>query len=73
MPDNFIKDNMFKIKQIPIKLLHGIHDQITLFSNAQNFSNMYENIELISVDAGHSSSDELMKKALVKTVKEFVI
>jgi len=73
LPDNFIEDNMIKIKQIPIKLLHGIHDQITLFSTAQNFSKMYENIELISVDAGHSSSDELMKKALVKTVKEFVI
>jgi hypothetical protein len=72
LPDNYIEDSMIKIRQIPIKLLHGIHDQITLFSTAQNFSNMYENIELISVDTGHSPNDELMKKELVKTVKEFV-
>jgi len=72
LPDNYIEDSMIKIRQIPIKLLHGIHDQITLFSPAQNFLNMYENIELISVDTGHSPNDELMKKELVKTVKEFV-
>ncbi|MBK6500764.1 MAG: hypothetical protein IPG00_22565 [Saprospiraceae bacterium] len=42
---NFIEDNMIVPCQQSIKLLHGIYDQIILFSLPQNFSKMYENIE----------------------------
>lgn len=72
IPDNFIETNMYKISHIPIKLVHGIHDNLTLFSHAKRFSHKFDNVELYEITAGHSPIEKQMEKELKRIVNKFV-
>lgn len=72
IPDYYIEQNMKNISHIPIRIIQGIHDEITLLSWAKYFSSKFSNVRLIEVDAGHSANEIEMKSKLIESVNEMI-
>ena len=72
LPEGYIEQNMKNILHIPITIVQGIHDEITLASWAKRFSSKFKNINLIEVDAGHSANEKKMKLQLIRSTKEMI-
>lgn len=70
--DGYIQQMMHCINHVPIKLVHGIHDHVTLFSWAEDFAGKFENVDLIPVNAAHSPYNKAMVFHLKKAVEQIV-
>jgi len=72
IPDLFIEKNIQKLSKIPIKIIHGLYDHITLPEVAVNMSKRLSNIELTLVEGGHSPRDKFIKSELIKAMKKMI-
>jgi len=72
IPDRFIEKNIQNLSEIPIKIIHGLNDYITLPEVAINMSKRLSNIELTLVEGGHSRRDKNIKSELVKAMEKMI-
>lgn len=72
LPRNYILDNLHKITHIPALLVHGRYDVVCTLSNAYELASRWPQAELrIVQDAGHSSTEPGIAKALVAAADKF--
>lgn len=73
VPDNYIMDNLNKIRHIPCHVLHGRFDMCTPPIAAYDLARVYGNsLRLEWVNSGHLRTDPLMQQALKQATKELV-
>jgi len=68
LPDNYILDNIEKIKQIPTKIVHGRQDLVCPPISAWKLHKVLEDSEIFWVDSGHSKSNPAMANTLTEIV-----
>ncbi len=74
MPENYILDNVDKIKHIPLYVVQGRFDNCTPPVTAYELGKTYgKNMTLQMVNAGHSRSDPEMKAALRAAINSLFI
>jgi proline iminopeptidase len=74
VPENYILDNVSKIKHIPCDVVHGRFDLCTPASAAWDLARAYgEKLVLRWVNAGHVSGDPLMWQELRELVRERLV
>lgn len=74
VPENYILDNVNKIKNIPCALLQGRFDMCTPPISAFDLKKAYgDKLSLTMVNSSHLSSDPEMFKTLAATAKEFLV
>lgn len=72
LEDNFIMNNVDKIKNIPGIIVHGRYDIVCSLDNAWTLHQAWPNSQLKIVrDAGHASSEPGIIDALVHSTREF--
>jgi len=72
LPRNYILDNLNKITHIPAVLVHGRYDVVCTLSNAFALATRWPQAKLqIIQDAGHSSTEPGIAKALVAAADWF--
>lgn len=72
VPENYILDNISKIKHIPCKVIQGRFDMCTPPLSAYDLKKAYgSNLDLIWVNAGHLSTEEKVSEALKRALSEF--
>lgn len=74
--NSFFIDNEYVFQQAqklntPTTIIHGIHDYICPISDAEWLHNCISGSQLIKCDAGHSSSDKEIERALKKAVSNY--
>ncbi|PZW01560.1 prolyl aminopeptidase [Metamycoplasma auris] len=69
--DNYILNNIEKIKDIPTIIIHGRYDLICRPIGAYLLHKNLANSKLYFVTAGHSSKEEEIAKKLVEATEEF--
>jgi proline iminopeptidase len=71
VPENYVVDNLDKIKHIPCTAIQGRFDMCTPPVSIYELSKQYgENMNLKWVNCGHMSSDQLMREELIQTFKK---
>ncbi|MFA6254350.1 MAG: prolyl aminopeptidase [Candidatus Paceibacterota bacterium] len=74
VPENYILDNIGKIKDIPCTVIQGRFDLCTPPVSAFDLKKAYgKNLDLVSVNSGHLSSDPEMFTVLKETLAKFFI
>lgn len=72
LPENYILDNAYKIKDIPTIIVHGRYDMDCRIIQAYLLNRALDNSDLrIVLDAGHASSEPGIVDQLVKATDEF--
>lgn len=70
VPENFILDNVYKIKHIPLQIVHGRFDMCTPPKGAYDLVKTYgKKGALIWTMAGHRSSDPQNRKAIKEMIR----
>lgn len=69
IPDNYIYDQVQNIIDLPIDIIHGLHDKICDVKYARQLHELLPNSKLIEVEAAHSSFDPLIKAALMHSLE----
>jgi len=72
IPDQFIEKNIQTLSEIPIKIVQGLNDHITLPEVAINMSKKLSNVELTLVEGGHSPRDKNIKLELIKAMEKMI-
>ncbi len=68
VPENYILDNIGRLKDVPCTLVHGRFDMCTPPLSAHDLQKAYgENLSLIWVNSGHYNTDPEMQSALRAT------
>lgn len=70
IPDNFILDNLDKIENHPIVIIHGRYDVMCPPIFAYEFYQKLKNAKLYLVDAGHLSSEPEIESRLIAEMKK---
>lgn len=71
-PDNYIIDNIEKIRSIPAVIVHGRYDVVCPIETAYDLHKAWPQAEFIVVpDAGHASSEPGILSALVAATEKF--
>ena len=74
VPENYILDNIDKIRHIPCSLVQGRFDMCTPAISAVDLKKAYgDNLELTLVNSGHLSSDPEMFKVLTALARERLV
>ncbi len=74
VPENYILDNISKIKHIPCSLVQGRFDMCTPPISAVDLKEAYgENLSLSIVNSGHLSSDPEMMVVLRTIAKDLLV
>ena len=71
LPDDYILKNIYKIKNLPIIIVHGRYDFICLPKEAYKLHKAIKGSKLYFVTAGHSSSDKNLEEKLVEEMDKF--
>lgn len=72
LPDNFLLDNLHKIRHIPTILVQGRYDIVCPIITADEVADHLPNATYIIVpDAGHSASDPSLCRELIKACEVF--
>ena len=72
LKDNEILDNIRKIRNIPLTIIHGMNDMVCLPVIAWNLHKLVRSSEFHLVpEAGHTSSHPNMQQALLKAVRNW--
>lgn len=69
LADDYILNNIHKIKHIPTHIIHGEYDDICPLYLAQEIHKKLPNATFQIVDAGHSKSEPEIEKALLDCMK----
>jgi proline iminopeptidase len=70
--NNYILDNINKIKNIPTIIIHGRYDMVCPVKNAIDLNNKLKKSKLVIVPkAGHLASEEGIKEELLKATENF--
>ena len=70
VPDRYILDNVEQLTDMPIHIIHGVNDHITLPRYAQALSEKLNEGKLFLVDGGHSPYDKEVKAQLIRSVNQ---
>jgi proline iminopeptidase len=74
VPENYILDNIAKMKNIPCILIQGRFDMCTPAISAFDLKKAYgDNLTLHVVNSSHLSTDPEMSKALVDATRNFLV
>lgn len=74
LPDNFLLDNVDKIRQIPTIIVQGRYDVVCPIITAHELTQKWPEAEYIIVpDAGHSAFDPALCKELIKACDKMKI
>lgn len=74
VPENYILDNIEKIKNIPCTLIQGRFDMCTPAISAFDLKKAYgEKLTLNVVNSSHLSTDPEMSKALIEAARNFLV
>lgn len=68
--EGYVLEQAKKIKNIPTTIVHGSHDYLCPVSYAKELAATIPQSKLVLVDAGHSTSEPLMKEALLSQLNE---
>ena len=66
LPKNYILKNLYKLKNIPISIVHGRYDCVCIPLNAYKLHKSLKNSKLYFTLGGHNASDKDTEKRLVK-------
>jgi len=69
IPDNYIYDNLDKIGDIPVVMVHGRYDAMCPPLFAFEYHEKLANSELYFVDAGHVASEPEIEKKLIEILE----
>ncbi|WP_417444087.1 prolyl aminopeptidase [Joostella sp.] len=72
LPENYILDNCYKIKDIPTFIVHGRYDMICPPIYAYQLHQKLKSSKLYILTAGHASSEPEIKKKLTKELESMV-
>ncbi|MEO1713040.1 MAG: alpha/beta fold hydrolase [Bacteroidota bacterium] len=72
MPDRFIWDQLPVLAKIPVHIVHGYSDHITLVKYAEQLAAQLPAAELYLIKGGHSPFEESLQKQLIDCVKQLL-
>ncbi len=72
IPNDFIESNYAALSEIPVKIIHGLSDNITLPYFAKIIASNLKRAQLILVNGGHSSLDKNIKKELIAATDNLI-
>lgn len=72
LPENYLLDNLYKIRSIPTTIVHGRYDMCCPIVTADELAQAWPEAKYIIVpDAGHAASEPGIRAELVKTCEAF--
>ena len=73
-PDNYLIENIDRIRQIPARIIQGRYDAVAPLKSADDLSQAWPEAEFIIVpDAGHSSHEPGIRHQLISATDHFAV
>lgn len=72
IPDGYITNNFNTINKVPISIIHGKQDHITLIRFSQEVAKQHQNVTLIETNEGHSAYTPENKKEIIYAIQKMI-